>query len=350
MTTGIILVLSGMLIGAGFALVWRDIRRSRRQAFLSEHDTGRVPEADVEITIARPERAPKATPSAKSIASVIGASLLFGRKLSDAAAPEPAVLEDKAQEAIIADWSALQPALEAGVDKINSLLRQVQISIAGPGESAWSYKNYGYGAYRRILIAEESVAWLRLELAADGILHARVKAHKDDRSEINAASQAPAKALDATRAGDLLADCLKPLAAYVAKAQGPANASNQTSAKAWGEIDAVVAAALTATNGALSQAGARLVPLDAPAWHQEVSGYRLPLAIEVYGKDVARMHIDHRGTEVEVAVGVPDALFINLGRRRRIPVAGLAIHPLAEVIADCAWPVISRSRDSRRSA
>ena len=350
MTTGIILVLSGILIGAGFALVWRDIRRSRRQAFLSEHDTGRVPEADVEITIARPAQAAKATPSAKSIASAIGASLLFGRKLGDAIAPEPAVLEDKAQEAIIADWSALQPALEAGVDKINSLLRQVQISIAGPGENAWSYKNYGYGAYRRILIGEESVAWLRLELAADGILHARVKAHKDDRSEINATSQASAKAMDATRAGDLLADCLKPLAAHLAKTQGPANGSNQTSAKAWDEIDAVVAAALTATNGALAQTGARLVPLDTPAWHQEASGYRLPLAIEVYGKDVARMHIDHRGTEVEVAVGVPDALFINLGRRRRIPVAGLAIHPLAEVIADCAWPVISRSRDSRRSA
>ena len=56
MTAGIILVLSGILIGAGFALVWRDIRRSRRQAFLSEHDTARVAEADVEITIARPDR------------------------------------------------------------------------------------------------------------------------------------------------------------------------------------------------------------------------------------------------------------------------------------------------------
>jgi hypothetical protein len=348
MTTGLILVLSGILIGAGFALVWRDIRRSRRQAFLSEHDTARVAEADVEITIARPA---KATQAAKSIASAIGASLLFGRKSGEAGASEAMpVLDDKAQEAIVAEWSALQQPLEAGVDKINALLQQAQISIAAPGESAWSYKNRGYGTYRRILIGEESVAWLRLELAADGVLHARVKAHKDDRSEINASSQTQANAIDATRAGDLLAECLKPLAAYVAKTQGPANPPNLASAKAWEEIDAVVAAALTATNGALSQAGARLVPLDTPAWHAEVNGHRLPLAVEVYGKDVARMHIDHRGTEVEVSVGVPDALFINLGRRRRIPVAGLATHPLAEVIADCAWPVISRSRDSRRSA
>jgi len=344
MTTGIILVLSGILIGAGFALVWRDIRRSRRQAFLSEHDTARVAEADVEITIARPAKAAQA---AKSIASAIGASLLFGRKGGEAGAP---VLDEKAQAAVVAQWSALQQPLEAGVDKINALLQQAQISIAEPGESAWSYKNHGYGVYRRILIGEESVAWLRLELAPDGVLHARVKAHKDDRSEINAASQAQANAMDATRAGDLLAESLKPLATHVAKIHGPATPPNLASAKAWEEIDPVVAAALTATNGALSQAGARLVPLDAPTWHAEVNGHRLPLAVEVYGKDVARMHIDHRGAEVEVSVGVPDALFINLGRRRRIPVAGLATHPLAEVIADCAWPVISRSRDSRRSA
>jgi hypothetical protein len=345
MTSGLILVLSGILIGAGFALVWRDIRRSRRQAFLSEHDTARVAEADVEITIARPMKAAQA---AKSIASAIGASLLFVRKAGDAeAAP---ILDENAQAAVVAQWSAVQAPLEAGVDKINALLQQAQISIAAPGESAWSYKNHGFGVYRRILMGEESVAWLRLELAPDGVLHARVKAHKDDRDEINAASHTEAAVMDATRAGDLLAECLKPLAAHVAKSQGPANLPNPASAQAWEEIDAVVAAALTATNGALSQAGARLVPLDTPAWHAEVSGYRLPLAVEVYGKDVARMHIDHRGAEVEVSVGVPDALFINLGRRRRIPVAGLATHPLAEVIADCAWPVISRSRDSRRSA
>jgi hypothetical protein len=348
MTSGLILVLSGILIGAGFALVWRDIRRSRRQAFLSEHDTARVAEADVEITIARPVKAAQA---AKSIASAIGASLLFGRKAGEAGTSESSpILDEKAQAAVVAQWLAVQAPLEAGVDKINALLQQAQISIAAPGESAWSYKNHGFGVYRRILMAEESVAWLRLELAPDGVLHARVKAHKDDRAEINAASQTEANVIDATRAGDLLAECLKPLAAHVAKTQGPANPPNLASAKAWEEIDAVVAAALTATNGALSQAGARLVPLDAPAWHAEVSGHRLPLAIEVYGKDVARMHIDHRGAEVEVSVGVPDALFINLGRRRRIPVAGLATHPLAEVIADCAWPVISRSRDSRRSA
>src|SRR5262245_6821273 len=245
-------------------------------------------------------------PMAKSIASLLGGSL-FARKTGEAASAEPTVLDEAVQAAVVADWSALQPVLEAGVGKINSLLQQAAIAIAAPGDSAWSYKNHGFGAYRRILIGEESVAWLRLELAPDGVLHARVKAHKDDRSEINAASQAQANGMDATRPGEPLAECLQPLAAHMAKTQGPTNPPNLASAKAWEEIDAVVAAALTATNGALSQAGARLVPLDTPAWHTEVNGHRLPLAVEVYGKDVARMHIDHRGSEIEVSDGVPDA-------------------------------------------
>src|SRR5689334_17568653 len=259
MTTGLILILSGILIGAGFALVWRDIRSNRRQAFLSDHDTASPAEADVEITIAPPVKAA----TAKSIASAIGASL-FGRKPSEGTAPEQTAVPEEAQEAVIAQWLALQSPLEAGVDKINGLLQQAQISIASPGDSTWSYKNHGYGAYRRILIGDESVAWLRLELAADGVLHARVKAHKDERAEINAASHTRGNGLEATRAGDLLAECLKPLAAYVAKTQGPVvPATAAASGKAWEEIDAVVAAALAATNGALAQAGARLVAVDA---------------------------------------------------------------------------------------
>jgi hypothetical protein len=350
MTTGIMLVLSGILIGAGFALVWRDIRRNRRQAFLSYHDSHSVAEADVEITVARPEKMAAPKIRAKALTSALGASWLFGRKGGDQTAEQSGEHKEKAQQAVVAEWDGLQPVIEAGIAKINSVLGEAGITIGLPGETAWSYKNHGYGVYRRILIADESTAWLRLELAPDEILHARVKAHKDEHSEINHAGETAAKALDAARVSDLLADCLKPLAAYLAKTQGVAVPAQEANAKGWEEIDTIASAALTATNGALSQAGARLVPLDAPTWHAEAKGHRMPLAIEVYGKNVARMHIDYRGDELEVSVGVPDALFVNLARRRRIPTAGLSIHALAELIADCAWPVIARSREGRRSA
>ena len=47
------------------------------------------------------------------------------------------------------------------------------------------------------------------------------------------------------------------------------------------------------------------------------------------------------------AVGVRDAQMIGLGRRRRIPIEGMTIHSLAELIAGCAWPAIARFKDVR---
>ena len=45
----------------------------------------------------------------------------------------------------------------AGVDKVNAVLAPVRLSISASGEPSWSYKNRGYGAYRRVLLQGESV-------------------------------------------------------------------------------------------------------------------------------------------------------------------------------------------------
>ena len=88
-----------------------------------------------------------------------------------------------------------------------------------------------------------SLAWLRLELSPDGRLHAGVKAHKDDRAEINAAADVPATGLDAARASHLLAQCLKP-AALSRRAPAAAAATEEASEQAWKASTALVAAAL----------------------------------------------------------------------------------------------------------
>ena len=69
----------------------------------------------------------------------------------------------------------------------------------------------------------------------------------------------------------------------------------------------LVAAALKATNGALAQAGARLVPLGPGQVGDELRRHRMTLRVEVDGDDVARMHIERLPHEMEVAVGVRDA-------------------------------------------
>ena len=347
MTTAVILIVSGVLIGAGITIIWRDARAKRRSAFVSKREapvgTAADPEAEVTIAYDTPAAAapppPLAPPPAPHGGEAIPARAAAREKVSS----RPPVHLPLEQE-----WSSLQPVLAAGVDKVNAVLAPVQLSVAPTGEPSWSYKNRGYGAYRRLLLNGTSVAWLRLELSPDGRLHANVKAHKDDRVEINAAGDVPAKGLTAARASDLLAQCLKPAASHAARQQPARDNEMETSEQGWRSIDGVVAAALEATNGALAPAGARLVALAPALWEAELRRYRMTLSVEVNGDDVARMHIEGHPHEMEVAVGVREPEHIDLGRRRRLPVEGMTIHTLAELIASCAWPAIERFRETRR--
>lgn len=62
------------------------------------------------------------------------------------------------------------------------------------------------------------------------------------------------------------------------------------------------------------------------------------------------MHIERIGDDIEIAVGVPDARLIDLGRRKRVPIAGLTTLALAELMAVCAWPAIAEAQAQRVSA
>ena len=283
----------------------------------------------------------------------IGATQDLPVPTSPARVPRAAVADFEsprqgARLALEQQWSGLQPAIAAGVERANALLAPVRLFIGPVGEPSWSYKNKGYGAYRRLLLAGESVAWLRLELIADGQLRAGVKAHRDDRASINATADAPALGLDGDRAGELFSQCLQPAAAYAARQLR--DSDEEASEQAWESVDGLVSAALKATNGALAQAGARLVALAPAAWESDLRRHRMALSVEVNGDDVARMHIERLPHEMEVAVGVREPQLAALARRRRIPVDGMTIHALAELVASCAWPAIARFRETRRQA
>jgi len=351
MTTAIILIVSGALIGAGITIILRDVRKSRRRAFVSTRDARAGSEPDIEITISHPDDVSQETvarpadanaeqPAAPGDAAATTASQPPRRELQP---PTPAGSPSLEQQ-----WSEHEAAIAGSVDRVNALLAPARLSIGASGEPTWSYRNKGYGGYRRILLGRDSVGWLRLELSADGRLHASVKAHKEDRAAINAAADTSSERLDAARIGDLLLQCLQPAVDHVAP-QEPSS-DRVASEQAWMSVDALVASALNASNGALSQAGARLVPVAPAAWEAALRRHRMTLRVEVNGNDIARMHIERLPHEMEVAVGVPDAQLADLGRRRRVPVEGMTIHALAELIAGCAWPAIARFREARRPA
>jgi hypothetical protein len=374
MTTALYLVLSGILIGAGISLIWRDVRKKSRGSFTLQRDARSVAAHEVEVTIARTaeepvRRAPRraaaalapsfaAAPGANGTQALTSAALTSAALTSAAltsaalasAAPAHAVdpSRQSARLALERQWSLLQPAIAAAVARTNTLVAAVQLFIGPAGEPAWSYKNRGYGVHRRLLMGGESVAWLRLELLAEGRLRANVKAHRDDGAGFNASAETAVVGVDGERVGALLLECLQPATAFAAHHVEISEV--EASERAWQSINSMIAAALSATNGALAQAGAQLIELAPAAWENELRRHRLALSVEVNGDDVARMHIEQLPHELEVAVGVREPQLAALGRRRRIPVDGMTIHALAELIASCAWPAIARFRETPRQA
>ena len=322
--TALLLLLSAALIAAGVALIWRDVHRGRREAFLLRGNRPAAASADpeLEVTVAhRASEPPTRRPAA-------GALPLPG------SAPEASP-----------QWVALQPVIAAAVDRVNAVLAAARIEIGAAGEASWSMSR-AYGVYRRILIGGESVAWLRIELSTGGELHAAVKAHKDDFAAVNATAKALARGLNVAGASDVLSERLKPAASFAMRAASGGSTEQWASEAAWRTVDPVVVAALKAANGALAQAGARFVPVGTPAWVPELRRHRLTVTVEVLHAEAARMHIERVGEEMEVAVGVPDAHLAHLGRRQHLPVAGLTTHALAETIAGCTWPAIAHVREA----
>jgi len=352
MTTALYLVLSGILIGAGISLIWRDARKKSHGSFTLERDARSVAADEVEVTIARTAEEP-ARRAPRGAAAMLAPSRTAAPGLSPSdgtQAPASAVdpSRQSARLALERQWSLLQPAIAGAIARTNSLIAPVHLLIGPAGEPAWSYKNRGYGVHQRLLLGGESVAWLRLELLVEGRLRANVKAHRDDAGGLNAGAETAAAAVDGERVGALLFECLQPATAFAARRVEISEV--EASERAWQSINGMLAAALSATNGALTQAGARLIELAPAAWENELRRHRLALSVEVNGDDVARMHIERLPHELEVAVGVREPQLAALGRRRRIPVDGMTIHALAELIASCAWPAIARFRETRRQA
>jgi hypothetical protein len=353
MTTALILIASGILIGAGIGVIWRDVRRSRRRAFVLQRESQVAAEPEVEIVISRggePDIPLPKVITEKAAAGRVAANGHAESTGTEAANDGGAPPAQGSGLPLDQQWLVLKPILAVAIGKVNAVLAPVKLAVGASVDPAWSYKNAAYGAPRRVTLGEESIGWLRLEITADGRLLAALKAHKDDQAEINGNAETAASALNPIRAADALSRCLEPAARYAARAAGGTIDERLVSERSWKAVDPLVQASLKATNGALLQAGAKLVPLSAPTWEDEIKRHRMTLSVEVNGGGVGRMHIERVAGELEVAVGVGDQRLADLGRRRRIAVEGLTIHALAEVIASCAWPTIAHFREARSQA
>lgn len=339
MSTTLLLLFSGVLIGAGVSLIWRDVHKRRRSAFVLQRDTQTEAalQPDVEITIGRPHASAKLG----SLPAMAAASSSDGQ--SEAVEPVSAALDS---QTVAQRWEAVQPMFGVALRQVNLVLAAARVAVSVPGPPSRSI-NGAYGANCRLLIADENVGSLRLQVTIHDQVHARVKAHGKEASAINLSASVPVHDMSAARASDLLSEVLKPTAAFALGAAASEEPEQRASKMAWEAVDPIVASALEAANGAMAQAGSRFVAIGPPAWDIEARRHRMTVAIQVMRSEVARMHIERVASEMEVAVGVPDVRLVGLGRRRRIALQGMTTHALAELIAACAWPAIEHFRETR---
>jgi hypothetical protein len=179
MTTMLLLLLSGALIGTGVILIWRDVHSKRSDALLLPRDSSAAGAADpdVEIMVSRPAAlapvAPVAPADAREPRRTLGSKLrgLGFNRSDELPLPDTARPSATAQQ-----WAALQPVISSAVEQVNAVVAGAGLAIGMPGEPSLA-SNRAYGSDRQITVRGLNLAWLRLECTPGGRLTASVNPH-----------------------------------------------------------------------------------------------------------------------------------------------------------------------------
>ena len=360
-----LVIASAVLIAVGLGLVLRDVWRPGPKALELPENRGQRPKqskkapasgaADVDpnisVTIVQrttpptgrslrsgssdhiaPKVIPGDSPAFDQLRHVIAT---IGAEADDA----PPGTEGQRWPSVEKRWPSLSAEIDSAGTELNSLLAAVDMQLGPAGETGWSFKNRGYGTFRRIIIGGRSLAWLRCELTHGGQVLFKTRAHAVEQALLNTSAVIPLDGANARTILDGLSKALRPSAEFAAWIKPKQNLEAQAGSEAWTEVAAVATQALDIASAALREAGAELSEQAPPAWDAAVGRQRWPLSVRVGGNLIGRVDVDLVRRSLEVAVDNPDRS--DLARRRRVDTLGLTPHALAEAIAACAWPTVA---------
>jgi hypothetical protein len=387
---------SGLFVLAGVILVWRDMRRRRPSTALQPRPpgvplaTGRPPAdaplarpmpspvtapmpappapvatavtappggADADVTIVHRTRAAvagltrrkteAADVDAASSGSAFDALVSAVRAIRAEADGETADDEPEGQRwpSITGRWRALEAMVEGGVERLNSALNPNGLVISSAGDPSWSFRNRGYGTYRRVLLGGKSIAWLRTELTQTGQLVAKVRAHQVEQALVNAQASLPADGVTPNAVVETLAIALRPVAEFAAWSVPRRPSPETAGTQAWSSIDELTREAVAAAGDAFKVSGVRVVAAAAPAWDEVTGRQRWQLTLEHGSQAIGTVEMALAATSLDVTVVATDRLRNSLDRRRRLELAGLTAKSLSDTLAACAWPLIADAQN-----
>lgn len=274
------------------------------------------------------------SPAFDQLRSVIEA--ISSEAHADTTAPHT---EGQRWPAVETRWPTVGAEIDTAAADLNTLLVAVDMQLGPAGETGWSFKNRGYGSFRRVLLGGRSVAWLRCELTHSGQITFKTRAHTVEQALLNASAAMPADGARARTILDGLSKAVRPSAEFAAWIKPKQTAEAQAGSDAWSEVASVATQALAIAGTALREAGADVAEQAPPSWDATTGRQRWPLSIRVGGNLIGRVDVDLVRRALDVSVDNPDRS--DLARRRRVDTLGLTPHALAEAIASCAWPTVA---------
>lgn len=347
-----ILVVGITLILMGAIILWRDMRKDWRRNGLLEgpghqpfHDETDM--AEVEINTAATTGAPSFKPLASSSPPAHGSELSELRATIDKAHEE---YGDETNEvgprldSTVESWSRLEPRIDETVAAVNAVLNDVDINIARSGQNGWSFNNRGFGAFRRVFLAGESVAWLRMELTNDSRFICALRSHGDEKSALNANEAVSARALSSQRIADLISASMQPITKFAARSASRTLNSRDIAQNLWEESEMLVTQALESAGTALEESGSSLEVPESAKWDSTNKRFRLKVRV-LFQKDlVANLYIDRPTPKHIECIAVPTGDGgTQSAQRQREDIEGLETLPLAEILVNCAWPSIEHA-------
>lgn len=342
--------ISVVLIGAGTFQVWRDLRnrRKRSKSIVPVTTTKLVTPGKSDSAVATATlkgslisatakmTAPRSSPPPTAVNTLTLAIADIRGEISSDVPIEPAGRDPACETS----WRAVQSILSVLAVELQPPLVSVHLTLSEFGEASWSMNNRGFGAYRRVSMLGDSIAWLRCEVTRGGKLALRLRAHQPALAQLNADAVCDLARLETSDLQSAVSTALLPITRY-ATWQDHARAERRADARLSSAREQIIDEATSIANGALVEARAvfRRLPDATPTTAGIIVRHILGVLVE--DRQIALMHIDEVNGGLDISVGVPDPGRLDLTRRQQLSKDRLASYELAEAMASCAWPALA---------
>jgi hypothetical protein len=240
-------------------------------------------------------------------------------------------------------WGQLAPMLARAVRDVNDVLEPAGLSIGPAGEASWSFKNRGFGEFRRVRLEGASTAWLRHEVTTEGRLEVTLRMHDDVRSYLDDRALMDAADVTLTNAADVIAAVLVRLAEYAARSRPRRMLEAEEVKRVWDAHASDIAGAIETANRRLAVLKGRLEATGPPRFDPENRRYRLSLALTAGGVPYGSVAISCGTGDITSKLEPPVGVVPEFAAEATLAVGDVSAGGLGTQLVETTTPLLAHA-------